>query len=381
MTGDTANYEGSEAIAIEAGKKALDVPELWDRTAGGKGFFAEMRENDVVHPDYYSVHCVDGVGTKLFFAPWSGDYASQMQDGIAMNANDMATMMFAFPDALNLYIACQTAVEEEHMGEIMTGIRTSLEQIASPQAPFHLNIGKIETASLDEMISLGVQGKGFDVGVVMNGYIEKSKVPFLDPSKGDFIVGVASSGLHSNGFTGARHVLLTPDVEYREEWKGQYRGGWELGDKPEILRGQTVLEALQMPTALYLKEATEIGHAIGSRDVYGVNITGNGLMNFNRAGSGVSFEITDPMEPLPVHEFLVNESGWDPETSYRKQNMGMGFAYVAPTLEAAEKAVKILGEDRAKIVGEVRSNPDADLRTTIHKPYEGEPIDFVGYSG
>jgi len=380
MGKDTANYEQSEEMAIAAGKEALNVLWLWDRRVGGKGFFVEMRQNDVVHPKHYSVHCVDGVGTKLFFAPWSGDYASQMQDGIAMNANDFATIINGYPDALDLYLACQTPVEEQHMGEIMKGIRNSLEQIIIPDAPFNLNIGKIETASLDEMINLGVKGKGFDIGVVMTGFIEKDRVPIINPQLGYKIVGVSSTGLHSNGYTGARHVLFTPEVEYRKEWKSQYKGKWQFDDKPDILKGKTVLEAMQAPTALYLREAAEIGRMLG-RDVYGVNITGNGLMNFNRAGENVSFEITDPLDPLPIHNLLIQESGWDPETAYRKQNMGMGFGYVVPTLTDAVKLVNARGDNKAKIVGEVRDNKnEGTLRTTIHRPYEGKPIDFVGYN-
>src|SRR3989338_4237177 len=112
-------------------------------------------------------------------------------------------------------------------------------------AHFDLNIGKLETASLDEMISLGIPNKGHDFGIVMTGYIKKDKVPNLNPKPGHLIVGISSTGLHSNGYTGARHVLFTSDVEYREEWKSQYKGRFYFNDKPKILEGKTVLEALQ----------------------------------------------------------------------------------------------------------------------------------------
>lgn len=383
MVKDTANYEGSEEIAIANGKKALSqAPWLFNRSVGGSGFFVSLKQNDFVHPNHFAVHCVDGVGTKLFFAPWSGDYASQMIDGVAMNANDMATIIHAYPDVVNLYFAMQTGVEEQHMGQIMEGVRMGLEGIRIPYAPFDVNIGKLETASLDEMIFLGVPNKGFDVGVVMTGYIEKTKLPKLNPKPGNVIVGVSSTGLHSNAYTGARHVILTPEVEYREEWKDQYKGVWRLNEKPSMLEGKTVLEALKTPTALYLREAVEIGERFGDPNIYGVNITGNGLANFNRAGEDVAFEITDPLEPLPVHRFLVHESEWSPEVAYRKQNMGMGFAYIAPSLDIGEGIVKTInemGKNRAKIVGEVVFNK-GELRTTLYKPYEGEPIDFVGYT-
>ena len=252
MSNDTADYEASEELAIASGKNALlRAPWLHNRAVDKtKGSFVELRENDVVHPGYYAVSVVDGVGTKLFCCPWSGNYRLQPIDGVAMNANDKATIIHAYPDSIIIYIACQQEVEEKHMGEIMAGFVDALERIRIPNAPWDINIGKIETASLDEMISLGVPNKGVDFGIAMTGYIAKDKVPNLNPQPGNPIVGVSSTGLHSNGFTGARHVFYTPDVEYREEWKGQYKGRFKFDDKPDILEGKTVLEAMQVPTAL-----------------------------------------------------------------------------------------------------------------------------------
>jgi len=385
MKKDTADYEESEKIAIESGKKAIArTPWLLNRThPAASGFFFELKKNDVVHPGYFAIHCVDGVGTKLFLSAWSGNYGLQPIDGIAMNANDMATAIHAYPDAIDLYFAVQTEIEERHMGDIMEGFVDGLNQIKIPNAPWDINIGKIETASLDEMISLGIPNKGWDVGVVMTGYIGKDKVPNLDPKPGHKIVGVTASGLHSNGYTGARHILFGPEVEYRDEWKSQYKGIHNFNDMPAILKGKTVLEAIQVPTALYLVEASLIGQEFDNRDIYGINITGNGLHNFNRVGQGVSFEITDPLEPLPIHSFLVHESGWTPRQAYTKQNMGIGFAYIAPDQETAEGIVDLInarGENRAAIVGEVKESKEQELRTTLHKPYKGSTLDFVGYS-
>ncbi len=378
------DYESREKKAIRDGQRALSrAPWLFNRTSPrSKAFFFDLKENDAVHPGYYAVHCVDGVGTKLFLSAWSGNYSLQPIDAVAMSANDMATAIHALPDTIDLYFAVQYGVEEQHMEEIMAGFTDALDQIRIPGAPFDPNIGKIETASHDETISLGVPGKGWDVGVVMTGYIPKDKVPHLSPKPGHIIVGVASSGAHSNGYTSARHVLFGPDVEYREEWKGQYRGRYRFTDRPSILKGLTVLEALQVPTAIYLREAVLMGRAFDHRDIYGVNITGNGLANFNRAGHGVSFEITDPLKPLPIHHLLVQESGWSPQEAYRKQNMGMGFAYIVPSLEMAQAVVKFIaerGHRRAQIVGEVRRCEEPQPRTILHKPYEGPPVVFVGY--
>ena len=380
------DYSESETIAISKGKEALRrAPWLNSRTVPDtEGFFFKLMENDVVHPDYYSISCVDGNGTKLFLSPWSGNYRLAPQDGIAMNANDMATAIRAFPDSLMIYMACQTDVEEKHMGEIMDGFVDAAEKIRIPNAPWDLNIGKLETASLDEMISLVIPGKGFDFGIVMTGFIKKDEVPYLNPQPGHKIIGVASTGMHSNGYTSGRHVLLKPNksLEYREEWRIKYNGKFDLHDKPDVLEGKTVLEAMQVPTALYLVDAALIGKELRDRNIYGINITGNGLSNFNRAGEDVSFEITDPLPTLPIHDLLVKESDWSPEQAYEKQNMGMGFAYIAPP-NLADRVVEIINERReneAKIIGDVSRNKRGGVRTVMHKPYEGKPLIFRGYN-
>jgi len=65
------------------------------------------------------------------------------------------------------------------MGEIMDGFVDAFERIRIPNAPWDLNVGKLETASLDEMISLGVPGKGVDFGIVMTGLIHKDSPTLL----------------------------------------------------------------------------------------------------------------------------------------------------------------------------------------------------------
>lgn len=387
----TDDYEDSEAKAIESGKAALSrAPWLHNRTVPNtEGFFFGLSENDVVHPDHYLVSCVDGNGTKLFLSAWSGNYRLAPQDGIAMNANDMATAIRAYPDTLNIYMACQTDVEENHMGEIMNGFVDALEKIRIPNIKlngWNVNIGKLETASLDEMISLGVEGKGFDLGISMIGFIRKDHVPRLNPRPGYKIIGVTSTGMHSNGYTSGRHVLLKPDpeLEPRDKWRKAYHGRFGLHDTPTILEGKTILEAMQVPTALYLVDAVKIGQELNDLDIYGINITGNGLANFNRVGhEEVSFEITDPLPLLPIHKLLIQESGWSPEQAYVKQNNGLGFAFITPQY-SADKVVKIInerGENHAQIIGEVFWNKGGrKVQTVLHKPYEGDPLTFKGYN-
>lgn len=383
MKKDTGDYAASEKVAIRSGKDALSkAPWLYNRRLKKSGFFVELRKNDLVHPNFYSTHCSDGIGTKLFVAPWSGDFYSASIDGINMNANDKATVLHADPDSVSLYLAAQTEVEKEHMGEIMGGIVKGLSLIRYEGAEWDINIGKIETASLDEMISLGVPNKGYDLGIVMTGFIRKDKLPNLNPKPGHYIVGVSSTGLHSNAYTDARHIFFTGDVEYREEWKSQYHGRFDLDSKPEILQGKTILEAMKVPTASYFVESRIIGDILDDRDIFGVNITGGGFSNFNRIGEDLCFNITNPLKPLPIHLLLAQESKWSAEKLYRKQNMGMGFAYIAPTLEKAGKIAGMINLRRyhhAEVVGMIEENKDKGLKTQVKNLFESEPITIEGY--
>jgi len=77
---------------------------------------------------------------------------------------------------------------------------------------------------------------------------------------------------------------------------------------------------------------------------------------------------------------LMQESGWNIPTAYRKQNMGMGFAYIVPSIQVADgvaSRINARGEHTAKIVGEVVAH-DGELTTRLHKDGIHE---FVGYNG
>ncbi len=349
--GTTEHYEQREAKAVADGRSSMSR-RFSSRSVGRGGLFAELRENDLVHPEHYMVLTNDGAGTKITLCPWMGRFDTIGTDIIAMNANDFAPFGLAFPDSVNLYFAVQSKIEEEKMGDVMRGIDSALQQCVMEDVPFTINYGKLETASLDEMLSSTHQGYGFDIGCSMTGFIRKGDVPSFRPRPGNIIVGLASTGLHSNGYTAARHVLLKPDIEPREMWKGEYTGRFDLDDTVPDSQ-ETVGEALLNPTAIYLRTMWKIAGLVPAS--FGVNITGYGLKNFNRFGDGVSYRIDDPMEPLPVHRLVMEESGYDVRTAWTKLNMGMGFAVIVPDSWAAEETLNIArseGHD-AKIVGVV----------------------------
>lgn len=368
------DYESREHTAISDGQK--QIPNyLTSRHKSFKGSFCVLTESRF-HPDSYKVTTEDGAGTKLFLAQWLNNYQTIGFDLVAMNANDYAIMGKVCPDTINLYFACQSKIEEHKMGEIMKGIVGALKKCDVSDILDDaevINFGKLETASLDEMITGPVPHYGFDIGCGMNGFIKKDDMPLWIPKKGDIIVGFESSGLHSNGYTAARHTLLTPNVDPRSEWKSQYRGKYSLSDLVPNTN-QTIGQALLEPTLIYSRMIAEI--AANSNFVFGVNITGNGLRNFNRFGNDVSFIIEDPFEPKPIHNLVKEEANYDVKTAFTKLNMGMGFAIVLRDNGDAAFEIAKKYNIAAKKIGYVglASNVNKTILVKDNKSYE-----FEGY--
>jgi len=182
-----------------------------------------------------------------------------------------------------------------------------------------------ETASLPEII------RGFDLAGTAIGVVDKERVVTGEKIReGDVLVGVPSSGLHSNGYTLARRIIAESKYTYFDAMPG--------GDK-------SIGEELLTPTRIY----PEIVDLVAKCDVHGLaHITGSGLLKLRRISS-LGFEITDPLEPQPVFRFLQELGGVDEAEMYRTFNMGMGFVVVLDESEARE-ACRIMGPG-SRVIG------------------------------
>jgi phosphoribosylformylglycinamidine cyclo-ligase len=150
---------------------------------------------------------------------------------------------------------------------------------------------------------------------------------------------VPSSGLHSNGYTLARHALR--DLDY--------------DDKPPELGGQTVADVLLEPTVIYVRAVMELLRDPGI-DVHGLaHITGGGLDNLKRLRSDVEYVMEEPL-PVPPVFGLVQKLGDVPDDEMKRVfNMGMGFVAVVPP-EHVDATVEILAKRHpgARRVGSVQ---------------------------
>jgi phosphoribosylformylglycinamidine cyclo-ligase len=416
------DYEAREAKAVDAARKAFGK-----RFSGRKvvkGFFADLYQNDTVHPAHFSLSTNDSVGSKLMLAHASiqhpklaeqitdregkgriaeiaGAFDTVAIDGIAMNANDIAPWGLAWFDQIMKFTACQAAFEEEAIsGDVERGVLRGLElaDVSDILGVPQLNLGKCETASLDETITTVDETHGFELVFSGFGYIRKEHVTKnsivggalkTSPEKGNVIIGFRSSGPHSNGYTALRLRLLDGEFEKRGRYAKEYTGRFGLDDKiPHD--GRTLLEALLEPTMIYTRVMAAICREMPH--VYGVNITGNGLQNFNRSGEGVTFLIDNPFEPQPVFQLFEQEverqfrdgkisekDKYSTEKLYRKLNMGMGFACIAR--ERDEPRILRLAKEHgidAKIVGHVAGREEKEPSTRLRTAHD-RYIEFKGY--
>jgi len=263
--------------------------------------------------DYALVLCTDGVGTKVRIAEAIKKYDTVGIDCIAMNVND-ALCVGAEPLAFVDYLAM-----EDPDPKITREIGKGLEKGAKLS---NISIVGGETADLSELIN------GFDLAGTCLAYVKKNRIILGDTiHPGDAIIGLSSSGIHSNGYTLARRVV--------EEAEFSYTDLFPDGLYPR----KTIGEVMLTPTRIYVKEILELFKKI---DVHGLaHITGSGLWNIPRLKGKVKYVIEDPLEPQPIFTFLQEYGNIDDYEMYQIFNMGMGFTVIVEH-EDAEETIKIL---------------------------------------
>src|SRR5688572_15595641 len=276
----------------------------------------------------------DGVGTKVIVAERLGRLDTVGIDCIAMNVNDVICVG-AEPIAVLDYIAVERA-DEAVMRQIGAGLKAGAEAAG-------VEIPGGEVAVLPELIRGHPSPGGFDLTAACFGTVALDRiVSGADCAPGDALLGLPSSGLHSNGYTLARRALEPLGLDHR----------------PEALAGASVADALLEPTVIYVRAVLELLRS--GLPVHGLaHITGGGLANLLRLHADVGFEVSDPLPAPPVFD-LVRQLGRVGEAEmWEVFNMGCGFCAVVPE-EAAGEAVALLERHHpgARRIGTV--TPEAD---------------------
>jgi phosphoribosylformylglycinamidine cyclo-ligase len=299
------------------------------------GFAGLCRVPDGV-PDPVLVSGTDGVGTKLKIAFATGVHGTLGFDLVGMCVNDVVTSGARPLFFLDYFATSKLDVDVAEA--VVAGIAAACKESGCAL------LGG-ETAELPGMYAEGEYDlAGFAVGVVSRSRIVNgSRV-----RPGDVAVGLASSGLHSNGYSLARKVLLE-------------RMGLGLGDTPAELDGKTVGEALLSPTRLYARHVQAMVAGGAGVDVRAMShITGGGLPgNVPRVlPDSMGLRIDRDWPRAGIFDLIARGGPVDLAEMRRTFNCGIGFVFVVPAadLDRATAVLAGLGET-PNVLGEVVALP------------------------
>ena len=269
----------------------------------------------------------DGVGTKLKIAFAMDKHDTIGIDAVAMGVNDVLAQG-AEPLFFLDYVALGHNIPEK-VEAIVAGVAEGCRQAGCAL------IGG-ETAEMPGMY----EGGDYDIAGFTCGVVEKSQL--IDGSKvkvGDVLVGIASSGVHSNGFSLVRKVVADNNLDLNASY--------------EELEGALLGETLLTPTKIYVRQVLEV---IRNCDVHGIcHITGGGFdENIPRVlheGQGLKIQ-EGSWEILPVFRLLEKYGGIPHREMFNIFNMGIGMVVVLDQSEA-QKAIDILtaAGEKASVIG------------------------------
>jgi len=278
----------------------------------------------------------DGVGTKVLLAIESGIHDTIGIDLVAMCANDLI-VQGAEPLFFLDYFA-SGKLELEVAENVIRGIAEGCRQAGAAL------IGG-ETAEMPGMYAEG----HYDLAGFCVGAVERQEVlPRPDVMPGDLIIGLTSTGVHSNGFSLVRKVVERADL------------GWD--DASPFSEDETVAEAFLTPTRMYVKSCLAAVRAGGVKAL--AHITGGGLVeNIPRIlpdGMGAEIDAAS-WHGLPVFSWLKETGNVDSHEMFRAFNAGIGMIVIVGATRA-ESIAQILHKNGEKmhIIGQVTENNTAE---------------------
>ncbi|MEA3144394.1 MAG: phosphoribosylformylglycinamidine cyclo-ligase [Thermoplasmata archaeon] len=289
------------------------------------------------------VLCTDGVGSKVEVANALRKWDTVGIDCVAMNVND-ALCVGAEPLAFVDYLAVQDP-DPELTRQVGVGLNEGARQS-------NCSLIGGETASLPGII------KGFDLAGTCLAHVKKANI--VDGSRikpGDALIGLASTGVHSNGYSLARRAFESGGHAYTAPWP------WA---EDRAHKGQRVGDVLLEPTRIYVREILSLLKS--GIPVHGLShITGSGLRKLRRINQGVRYDITDPLPVHPVFARIQQLGQVADAEMYKTFNMGMGFVVVVPASHAKKAVAHLKGlvGYEVKVVGKVSAG------TGVHHPIGG----------
>jgi phosphoribosylformylglycinamidine cyclo-ligase len=284
--------------------------------------------------------CTDGVGSKLLVAELVGRYDTVGIDCVAMNVNDLICIG-AEPLCMVDYVGVER-LQPGVLAQVAEGLREGARQA-------RITIPGGETAQLPEIIRGKEPGHGLDLVGTAVGLVPLARLNCgQDVLPGDVVVGLRSSGVHSNGLTLARRALFD-------------QAGFDAAtERPEL--GRTVGEELLEPTRIYVREAMEL-FAAGIAIKAMCHITGDGLLNLTRVAAPVGWVLDDLPPPHPIFDLIAEAGRVETAEMYRVFNMGIGLCVVVAP-DQADRVGEIAGRfgAEAHVMGRAVEGPAGTVR-------------------
>jgi len=244
----------------------------------------------------------DGVGSKILIAQMMDKYDTIGIDCVAMNVNDVLCVG-AEPLTMVDYIAVQEP-NPRLLGELAKGLKAGALTAG-------ITIPAGEIAQVRDIIKGARPGYGFDLAGTAVGTVPLDKILVgrsIEPD--DVILGLRSTGVHSNGVTLARRLLK------------KYRATTHFNDL-----GRSLGEELLAPTRIYVREVVDVLKS--DVDVKAlIHITSGGFLNMLRVASNTGYVVHSLPEPHPIFKIIEREANVTIQEMYRVYNMGIGFCLV-----------------------------------------------------
>lgn len=311
-------HAGDLAVELmKASVSATHGPNVLGGVGGFAGLFDLSFAKDYTRP--LLATSTDGVGTKIAIAQALDKHDTIGQDLVGMVVDDIV-VVGAKPLFMTDYIACGKVVPER-IASIVTGIARACAETGTAL------VGG-ETAEHPGLMG----ADDYDVAGAATGIVEADRLLGAEKVEpGDAVIAIASSGLHSNGFSLVRHILTSAGIGYTD-------ASAELGT--------TWGEALLEPTRLYTGQLVELlagphGDAVHSLS----HVTGGGIAaNLARVlplGSWVELDRTS-WSPAPVFRVLNDLAGTTLESTEGTWNLGIGF-FAVVRADAAASVISALG--------------------------------------
>jgi len=308
--------------------------------------------------DFYLDLEIEGVGTKVLVAQLANKFDTIGIDGIALAVNDLirsGAKPLAVADNIHAQVSDPILVREWMKGIVKGAVEA---ECVVPSG---------EIGDVPELLKSLVEGKGFDLVVATVGKVHRDDIIFGNNIKpGDAVIGLRSSGIHSNGVSLARKVLF-------KQWGGKY-DPFEIPDGFEREIAYEVLE----PMKIYVKPLLRLAKNCGIKGA--VHITGDAYLKFDRLmafNDGVGFEFLN-FKPQPIFKLIQDTARQikgpiSDEEMFKTFNMGWGFAVVVERglIDDALDVFERSGVE-AECMGEVTDS------TRIVVKYKGKSIILFG---